>query len=158
MITTQEIVQRTNLSSRTLNRWQREGILPGPVKGTHPSGRGRTCYWPPDTIERVREVQRLRAQGYAPRHAQVLLRATRGEAAEDAVPVYKGQHADVLDLLGWVLDRYSGLERRFDVGVAWEGQSCVAYCSTWLALRLTEDLWWDRIKQIRTERKKGGEP
>jgi hypothetical protein len=46
-ITTQDVLQRCDIrAAKTLTRWRKAGILPTPLIETHPSGKGKTAYYP----------------------------------------------------------------------------------------------------------------
>lgn len=68
MLTSKEIIERTGISRATLNNYIASGLVPrpqvlppGPEHGAAP----RIGYFPDDTIARVEEIQRLKAQGWS---------------------------------------------------------------------------------------------
>lgn len=68
MLTSKEILERTGISRATLNNYIASGLVPrpqvlppGPEHGAAP----RIGYFPDDTIARVEEIQRLKAQGWS---------------------------------------------------------------------------------------------
>jgi len=74
MITTHELLQRTGIkSAKTLTRWHQAGIIPEPVIGTHPSGRGKIGYWQDWVVDRCVRVLDLRQQGHSLRSALLVL-------------------------------------------------------------------------------------
>jgi DNA-binding transcriptional MerR regulator len=77
MITTNEITEATGLSPKTLTRWHKRGILPEPLVGDHPSGRGKVGYWPDEVVERVQHIQKLRAEGHSLKSALMTLESLR---------------------------------------------------------------------------------
>jgi hypothetical protein len=64
-VTSKQILEATGLKSpKTLTRWAKRGIIPGPHVATHPSGRGKIAYWPDSVLERCRRVAELLRQGH----------------------------------------------------------------------------------------------
>jgi hypothetical protein len=64
-ITSKQILQATGLkSAKTLTRWAKSGIIPGPHVGTHPAGRGKIAYWPDWVLERCQRIAGLIRQGH----------------------------------------------------------------------------------------------
>lgn len=68
MLTSKEIIERTGISRATLNNYIASGLVPrpqvlppGPEHGAAP----RIGYFPDDTVARVEEIQRLKAQGWS---------------------------------------------------------------------------------------------
>jgi hypothetical protein len=65
MITSHQILQATGLKSqKTLTRWAHAGIIPEPLIGTHPAGRGKIAYWPDWVLERCKQIVELQRQGH----------------------------------------------------------------------------------------------
>jgi hypothetical protein len=65
MITSQQILQATGLKSqKTLTRWAHAQIIPEPLIGTHPAGRGKIAYWPDWVLERCKRIVELQRQGH----------------------------------------------------------------------------------------------
>jgi hypothetical protein len=53
-------------SARTLDRWQKRGIIPPPLKvDVSPSGRGKTAYWSDETLKKVLQIMNYRRQGHS---------------------------------------------------------------------------------------------
>jgi DNA-binding transcriptional MerR regulator len=66
MITTKDILKQTGLkNARTLARWYQKGLIPKPMVGPHPSGRGRISYWPDWVLNRCLKIVELRKKGYS---------------------------------------------------------------------------------------------
>jgi hypothetical protein len=64
-VTSKQILQATGFKSpKTLTRWAKSGIIPGPHVGTHPSGRGKIAYWPDWVLERCQRIAELLRQGH----------------------------------------------------------------------------------------------
>ncbi len=63
MVTSKDITDKTGLSTKTLTRWHKRGIIPKPAVQTHPSGRGKIAYWPDWVLDRVVQIQKFRAEG-----------------------------------------------------------------------------------------------
>ena len=64
-ITSKQILQATGLKSpKTLTRWAKSGVIPGPHVGTHPSGRGKIAYWPDWVLEHCQRIAELLRQGH----------------------------------------------------------------------------------------------
>jgi class 3 adenylate cyclase/DNA-binding transcriptional MerR regulator len=68
LLTSKEIMERTGISRATLNNYIASGLVPrpqvlppGPEHGAAP----RIGYFPDDTIARLEEIQRLKAQGWS---------------------------------------------------------------------------------------------
>jgi class 3 adenylate cyclase/DNA-binding transcriptional MerR regulator len=68
LLTSKEIMERTGISRATLNNYIASGLVPrpqvlppGPEHGAAP----RIGYFPDDTVARVQEIQRLKAQGWS---------------------------------------------------------------------------------------------
>jgi adenylate cyclase len=68
LLTSKEIIERTGISRATLNNYIASGLVPrpqvlppGPEHGAAP----RIGYFPDDTVARVEEIQRLKAQGWS---------------------------------------------------------------------------------------------
>ena len=67
MVTSAEILAGTGLKSgKTLTRWHQQGVIPAPIIGTHPSGRGKISYWPDWVLERCQRIVALQKEGYTP--------------------------------------------------------------------------------------------
>src|SRR3954449_6251412 len=65
MITSKQILEATGLKSqKTLTRWAHAGIIPEPLIGTHPAGRGKIAYWPDWVLERCKQIVELQRQGH----------------------------------------------------------------------------------------------
>ena len=73
LITTVELLDQSGLSRRTLARWQRRGLVPRGQVGQHPSGRGKTAYFPASLVDTCRRIQRLQRQGYDLREVKEVL-------------------------------------------------------------------------------------
>jgi hypothetical protein len=66
MISSKEILQKTGLkSTKTLTRWHKQGIIPKPFIGTHPSGKGKMAYWDDSVMNRCLRIVELRGKGYS---------------------------------------------------------------------------------------------
>ena len=64
-VTSKQILQAAGFKSpKTLTRWAKAGIIPGPHVGTHPSGRGKIAYWPDWVLERCQRIAELLRQGH----------------------------------------------------------------------------------------------
>ena len=64
-VTSKQILQAAGFKSpKTLTRWAKSGIIPGPHVGTHPSGRGKIAYWPDWVLERCQRIAELLRQGH----------------------------------------------------------------------------------------------
>jgi hypothetical protein len=64
-VTSRQILEATGLkSAKTLTRWAKLGVIPGPHIGTHPSGRGKIAYWPDYVLERCERIAGLVRQGH----------------------------------------------------------------------------------------------
>lgn len=95
MISSKELIDRTNISRATLNNYIAMGLLPRPLvstPGRDEESRARQLgYFPDGTVERVIEIQRLKREGYT--MAEIVTRlaseASRAEAPVGikAVPV-----------------------------------------------------------------------
>jgi DNA-binding transcriptional MerR regulator len=57
-MTIDELARRVSMSSRNIREWQRQGLLPPPVR------RGRVGIYSDDHVARIRRVQQLHAQGF----------------------------------------------------------------------------------------------
>jgi len=78
MVTTEQILAATGLkAAKTLTRWQRAGLIPAPQIGTHPSGRGKTGFYPDWALDRCRCVVALQKQGHTLRSAVTALETER---------------------------------------------------------------------------------
>jgi hypothetical protein len=78
MVTTEQILEATGLrAAKTLTRWQRAGVIPAPQIGTHPSGRGKTGFYPDWVLDRCRRVLELQKQGHTLRSAVTTLETER---------------------------------------------------------------------------------
>lgn len=67
MLTSKEVLEQTGISRATLNNYIADGLLPRPdVLPPEPEhgAAPRIGYFPDGTIERVREIQRLKAEGW----------------------------------------------------------------------------------------------
>jgi hypothetical protein len=77
-ITSKQILQATGLKSpKTLTRWAKSGIIPGPQVGTHPSGRGKIAYWPDWVLARCQRIAELLRQGHTLGSAYSVLETDR---------------------------------------------------------------------------------
>jgi hypothetical protein len=64
-VTSKQILEATGLKSpKTLTRWAKSGVIPGPYVGTHPSGRGKIAYWPDWVLGRCKRIAELLRQGH----------------------------------------------------------------------------------------------
>lgn len=82
MISTADILRATGLrSSKTLSRWAKAGVIPEPTVGTHPSGRGKTSYWPDWVLDRCIAIRELQKKGHSLRSAAMALELARIEQA-----------------------------------------------------------------------------
>ena len=78
MITSHQILHATGLKSqKTLTRWCQAGIIPEPLIGTHPSGRGKVAYWPDSVLERCKRIVELQQHGHTLRSAAATLEHER---------------------------------------------------------------------------------
>ena len=69
MINTKELLRRTGImSQKTLTRWSQHGLIPAPMLGTHPSGRGRLGYYPDEILERCQKIIEFKKEGFSLRH------------------------------------------------------------------------------------------
>jgi hypothetical protein len=65
VISTADILKATGLrSGKTLTRWHQRGLIPEPVIGTHPSGRGKMAFWPDWVLDRCVRIVALQRQGH----------------------------------------------------------------------------------------------
>lgn len=77
MVTTKEICDATGLSSKTLTRWAKAGLIPEPLVRTHPSGRGKLGYWPDWVLKKCEDLVALRAKGHSLQSAAMELSLQR---------------------------------------------------------------------------------
>lgn len=95
MITSKQILEVTGLKSqKTLTRWVNSGIIPKPLIGTHPSGRGKIAYWPDAVLDRCKRIVELQRQGHTLgsalatiEHERMLRLIERTETAPDVSKV-----------------------------------------------------------------------
>ncbi len=64
IITTEELVSASGVSSRTLLRWYKKGIIPAPRIGLHKSGKGKTGYWPKRLVKYCKRIREFQTSGY----------------------------------------------------------------------------------------------
>ena len=77
-VTSKQILQATGLkTAKTLTRWAKSGIIPGPHVGTHPAGRGKIAYWPNWVLERCQRIAELMRQGHTLGSAASVLESER---------------------------------------------------------------------------------
>ncbi len=57
MLTTRALIRETGVSRSTLFRWVRRGLIPQPHVGIPPAGPGRTSWWDPDTVRRIKRIK-----------------------------------------------------------------------------------------------------
>jgi len=89
-VTSKQILQATGFKSpKTLTRWAKSGIIPGPHVGTHPSGRGKIAYWPDWVLERCQRIAELLRQGHTLGSASSVLENERTlRLIDEAVDMY----------------------------------------------------------------------
>ena len=64
VVTTSDILAATGLkASKTLTRWHQRGLIPEPTLGPHPSGRGKTSFWPDWVLDRCVRLVALQRDG-----------------------------------------------------------------------------------------------
>jgi DNA-binding transcriptional MerR regulator len=96
MVTIKELAKLAGVHVRTIAKWQVADLLPKPHIDSGRGGRGRTGYWPDDTVEIVSRIKTLQAEGLSLRQiAEALFSASRHE-------------------LGTVSDASRSLLQRFD--------------------------------------------
>ena len=85
MVTTADILSATGLkASKTLTRWHQRGVIPAPTVGLHPSGRGKTSYWPDWVLDRCVRLVELQRSGKSLEEAAVAIEMERLEKILDA--------------------------------------------------------------------------
>ena len=63
-ITTEQVLKNCGIrSGKTLTRWRQAGLLPSPSLETHPSGRGKTAFYPVWICDWIRWVQSQQQKG-----------------------------------------------------------------------------------------------
>ena len=77
-LTIDELAQRVGMSVRNLREWRSLGLLPSPTM------RGRAGYYPSSLVDRIREIQRLRSEGFPLDLIRRMLEAS-GPQASDAL-------------------------------------------------------------------------
>ena len=93
-MTLAEIAESAGLPARTVRYYIARGLLPGPVK----SGRGATYL--EDHLARLKEIQRLQADGHTLADIGGALDGGPAETAPSATPWW--QHAIAGDVIVWV--------------------------------------------------------
>ncbi len=63
MVTSKDLMTAGGVDRQTLAQLQRLGVIPNPLKQTAPGGRGMRGYWPQSSLEIMRTVRQLRAEG-----------------------------------------------------------------------------------------------
>jgi len=130
MLSTKDVSKQSDISPRTLARWQSDGIVPPPTVRKSGNGKGRAAFYTPEAAERIEKIAALSRDGHTPKEAATMLdiEDKRGEVPDDfALPIYRGTHDNVVDLISWILRRQSKGAKKFYIGIDWVGESCVAY-------------------------------
>lgn len=66
MIDSRRLLRETGLRSiKTLTRWHQRGLIPEPVIGTHPNGRGKIAYWEDWVLSRCLKIRQLLREGHS---------------------------------------------------------------------------------------------
>ncbi len=66
VISSRDLLRRTKIgNAKTLTRWHRQGLIPEPIIGTHPNGRGKMAYWQDSVLERCRKILALKNEGHS---------------------------------------------------------------------------------------------
>ncbi|MDB5872177.1 MAG: hypothetical protein JWQ07_1619 [Ramlibacter sp.] len=87
MLTSKEVLEKTGISRATLNNYISSGIVPRPeVLPPQPSDGAapRIGYFPPDIVERIEEIQRLKREGWS--ITRITEHFTGGGASKAAKP------------------------------------------------------------------------
>ncbi len=83
MLTSKEVIRLSGISRATLNNYITLGILPRPLV-QRADGKGerapRIGYFPPQTVQRIEEVQRLKHEGYSIANIAARFRSEQPEA------------------------------------------------------------------------------
>jgi class 3 adenylate cyclase len=86
-LTSKEVLERTGISRATLNNYIGTGLIPRPEvlpPGAEHGSAPRIGYFPAGTVERIAEIQRLKAQGWS--IARIAQHFAGGGAAPAATP------------------------------------------------------------------------
>ena len=68
MLSSKEVLEKTGISRATLNNYIASGIVPRPEvlpPGPQDGGAPRIGYFPPEIVERIEEIQRLKREGWS---------------------------------------------------------------------------------------------
>lgn len=154
MLSTKDVSKQSDISPRTLARWQSDGIVPPPTVRKSGNGKGRAAFYTPEAAERIEKIATLSREGHTPREAATLLDMDekRGEVPADfAVSIYRGKPEDTYDLIAWILRRQSKGAQRFYVGIEWVGEMCVAYVDEHVAHEIMRPYLDQIISEYREE-------
>jgi len=161
MLSTKEVTTQSGISNRTLARWQSDGIVPPPTVRSSGNGRGRAAFYTPEASARIEKIAALSREGHTPREAATMMdmEEKRGIVPDDfAVPIYRGTHDNVVDLISWILKRQIKGAKKFYVGIEWVGESCVAYVDEHVAQDIVRPYLDQVVAEFRNaQRGDGGE-
>jgi DNA-binding transcriptional MerR regulator len=115
-----ELAERTGITVRNLREWRTLGLLPLAEM------RGRVGYYPPEVLERVERIKKLRAEGFTLELIRRMLDVA-GPAGDDAMhlaEILKGPFREggvpPVDLEEWSLSDPAALQRALELGLVRE--------------------------------------
>jgi adenylate cyclase len=125
VFTSKEVLERTGISRATLNNYISSGLLPRPdVLPPDPSDGSapRIGYFPDDTVDRILEIQRLKADGWSiGRIARHFEQGARGESTEPAGAASGSEAGAIAEPTGDSTEFFEEIEHpSYGVGAAFE--------------------------------------
>ncbi len=140
MLSTKEVTTQSSISQRTLARWQSDGIVPPPTVRKSGNGKGRAAFYTLEMAQRIEQIATLSREGHTPKEAATMLdiQDKRGTIPDDfAIPLYRGKHEDVVDLISWILRRQAKGTKKYFIGIEDVGDAYVAYVDEHVAQDIT---------------------
>jgi DNA-binding transcriptional MerR regulator len=120
-LTIDELARAVGMTVRNLREWRTLGLLPPPKM------RGRSGYYPPSEVERIKGIQRMHAEGFTLELIARLLDAggdLTGEAMDLAIELrspFRSEDAPVVDVrelaATWGVTDPADLERSVELGL-----------------------------------------
>lgn len=73
LLQTKEVLNRTGIKPTLFHSWLQKGLIPYWEASEARGGDGLRYYYPPEIVDRIKEVQALRAKGKSLREIRLLL-------------------------------------------------------------------------------------
>lgn len=74
LLESKEVLRRTGLSQHLFHKWLEQSLIPYYEAFVALGGNGLRYYYPPEIVDRIKEVQALRSEGKSYREVRALLK------------------------------------------------------------------------------------